>query len=116
MAESTDLAADFVTILSSELIATIVGEYFNATMFKTPVIVVDLKPTADGYAFSLAFVEKSDTVPDPIEHTLPLDSVTMNAFREYSAQSYPWKSPYDTISAKEPVKRAANGRFIKVEG
>lgn len=55
MAETEGLAADFVTILSSELIAEVVEAYFNSEMYKVPVKVVDLKPTSDGYAFSLAF-------------------------------------------------------------
>lgn len=58
--------ADFVTILSSELIATVVEAYFNTVMYKVPVRIVDLKPTSDGYAFSLAFVtqEYAETVRD----------------------------------------------------
>lgn len=50
--------ADFVTILSSELIATVMEQYFNKSMYKQRVKVVDLKPTETGYMFSLAFVKE----------------------------------------------------------
>ncbi len=49
--------ADFVTILSSDMIAEIVEAYFNRAMYKKKVKVVDLQPQGSGYAFSLAFVQ-----------------------------------------------------------
>jgi mannitol-1-phosphate/altronate dehydrogenase len=52
--------ADTVIILSSELIAAITEEYFNKTMFKQEVRIVDLKPTENGYLFSIAFITQSD--------------------------------------------------------
>lgn len=57
MADSTEQTADFVTILSSDLIAEIVEVHFNKVMYKKNVKIVDLKPTSDGYAFSLAYVD-----------------------------------------------------------
>jgi hypothetical protein len=48
---------DTVVILSSELISKITEEYFNKTMFKQKVEIVDLKPTDSGYMFSVAFVQ-----------------------------------------------------------
>jgi len=56
-----DNSADFVTVLSSDMIAEIVEAYFNKTMYKKQVKVVDLQPQGTGYAFSLAFVVVSDT-------------------------------------------------------
>ena len=52
-----DKEADFVTILSSDMIAQIVEEYFNKKVYKQQVEVVDTKPTEAGYMFSLAFVQ-----------------------------------------------------------
>ncbi len=46
---------DSVIILSSELIASVMESYFNTSMFKLPVSVVDLSPSSEGYAFTLAF-------------------------------------------------------------
>ena len=54
-----DKEADFVTILSSDMIAQIVEEYFNKKVYKQQVEVVDTKPTEAGYMFSLAFVTKA---------------------------------------------------------
>ena len=53
--------ADTVIILSSELIAAITEEYFNKTMFKQEVRIVDLKPTENGYLFSISFVTDKDS-------------------------------------------------------
>jgi hypothetical protein len=49
---------DTVIMLSSELIAEVMEQYFNKAMFKKRVKITDLKPTEQGYAFSLAFVDK----------------------------------------------------------
>lgn len=64
--------ADIVIILSSELIAGVIEAYFNQQLLKVPVSIVDLKPTPDGYAFSIAFLPVlALTVTDnmPIYHT-----------------------------------------------
>lgn len=55
--------ADTIVILSSELIAKITEQYFNRVMFKPKVAVVDLQPTATGYAFSIAFVDAAKPPP-----------------------------------------------------
>jgi hypothetical protein len=66
----SDTNADTVIILSSELIAAITEEYFNKTMFKQEVRIVDLKPTENGYLFSIAFVtEKENMSTQSIQHT-----------------------------------------------
>ena len=59
--------ADTVVILSSELISKITEEYFNKTMFKQKVEIVDLKPTDSGYMFSVTFVQavKKGIPPTP---------------------------------------------------
>ncbi len=53
-----DTSADFVTILSSDMIADIVQVYFDKELYtRKKVKIVDLKPQGDGYAFSLSFVQ-----------------------------------------------------------
>ena len=47
--------ADFITIVSSEMIADVMQDYFNKHMYKKKVVIVDLKPTETGYMFSLSF-------------------------------------------------------------
>jgi hypothetical protein len=88
-----DREGDTVVILSSELISKITEEYFNKTMFKQKVEIVDLKPTETGYMFSVAFVQ---SVKKPVVHvdtTRWLESVP-----------------------EEPSipQRASNGKFMKV--
>ena len=61
----SDQDADTIVILSSELIAEVIEQYFNKSMFRKKVKVVDLKPTETGYAFSVAFVVD---VAKPIEY------------------------------------------------
>ena len=51
--------ADFVIILSSDVIAQIVEEFFNKKVYKQPVEVVDTKATEAGYMFSLTFIQQS---------------------------------------------------------
>ena len=59
----SEAQADTIVILSSELIARITQEYFNKTMFKQKVEIVDLKPHGEsGYAFSVAFVPATQHV------------------------------------------------------
>lgn len=52
--------ADIVTIVSSDLIATVMEDYFNKKMYKLPVHIVELKPTEAGYSFFLQFVQKQN--------------------------------------------------------
>lgn len=49
--------ADIVTIVSSELIASVMEEYFNKKMYRQncQVSIVDLRPTEAGYSFFLVF-------------------------------------------------------------
>lgn len=49
---------DFAMMVSSDLIAEVMGKYFNEEMFKRAVRIVDLKGADDGYVFNLAFEEK----------------------------------------------------------
>jgi hypothetical protein len=59
----SDEQADTIVILSTELIANIVEEYFNKTMFKQSVSVVDSGPHGSaGYMFSVAFNKKRESV------------------------------------------------------
>src|SRR5262245_54130514 len=63
--------ADFITILSSDMIATIVEEYFNKKVYRQKVKVVDTKSTEAGYMFSLTFVPvQSKIVWDVPSHEL----------------------------------------------
>jgi hypothetical protein len=54
---SDGTSGDFLTVLSSELIAEVMEDYFNKKMYRQKVKVVDLQPQGSGYAFSLAFVK-----------------------------------------------------------
>lgn len=53
--------ADFVTILSSDMIAQIVEGHFNKKVYKQQVKVVDARATEAGYMFSLAFIQQPKT-------------------------------------------------------
>lgn len=60
----TSKEADFIMVLSSEMISDIVQRYLNDEMFKQQVSVVDTKPTESGYAFGICFaVEQMKQVP-----------------------------------------------------
>ena len=52
--------ADVVTVLSSELVASVMEKYFNETMFNTQAMgsvkVLDLSSSGDGVMFGLSFV------------------------------------------------------------
>lgn len=136
----SEIAADTVVILSSELIAKITQEYFNKTMFKQRVEIVDLKPTEDGYMFSVAFVEKVepqkgkevvgiDRIPTQEEYNTALKALAGNgsnellneiADREFNkiVDKAVKKQTQDSIryavsTSNVPV-RASNGRFVKV--
>lgn len=54
--------ADVVIMLSSEKIAEVMEGYFNRVMLKQKVKVVDLQPTASGYAFSVAYIPTEPAV------------------------------------------------------
>jgi hypothetical protein len=66
---------DFLTVLSSELIAEVMEEYFNKKMYRQKVKVVELQPQGSGYAFSLAFVKDiprmSPSADDFVNRTIP---------------------------------------------
>ena len=85
-----DREADFVTILSSDMIAQIVEEYFNKKVYKQQVEVVDKKSTEAGYMFSLAFVNT--------RRIFPVTTVVSNTV-----------SNWDISTAK----RNSKGQFVK---
>jgi len=102
-------SGDFLTVLSSELIAEVMEEYFNKKMYRQKVKVVDLQPQGSGYAFSLAFVK--DTV-----HTyrLEIDSNNNGTFVP--------THPYDVLTQSSNVdytvptiatKRDPKGKFTR---
>ena len=59
---------DGVFIASSSLISKVMQRYFRDVMFKMDVEVVDLKPTENGYAFNLSFID--DDVKVVIKNTI----------------------------------------------
>ena len=59
---SGETTGDFTTTLPSGLIADIVEAYFNKSMFKRPVRVVDLHLQGDMCLFSLAWAPKEGQV------------------------------------------------------
>ena len=78
--------ADFVTILSSEMISDIVQSWMNAEMYKRPVSIVDLKATDAGYMFSVMFVTgKGGTVINNDNGTVANISV-MKGHRNHKGQ------------------------------
>jgi hypothetical protein len=98
--------ADFLTVLSSELIAAVMEEYFNRKMYRQKVKVVDLQPQGSGYAFSLAFVKD-----DPkLLHITPAD------VRHYDTAPLPkdmeeWNGQF--VTAVDKLLSATNGRDAK---
>lgn len=74
--------ADTIIILSSELIASVMQEYFNKSMFKQKVEIVDLKPTETGYMFSIAFTPKvkplieANTITEELSQLMQLQKDT----------------------------------------
>jgi len=115
------LEADTVVILSSELIAKITQEYFNKTMFKQKVEVVDLEARPNGYAFSIAFVEKeSKGVAQenaPIEMPPAWNEVEADELLgEELNQRYAVKTMFPASFVPAPPARASNGRLDKTKG
>ena len=98
--------ADTVIICSSELIASVMQEYFNKKMFKIAVEIVDLQSTESGYAFSLLFREKEQKIVEVTtngqkddRYEIPLQTV-MN-------QQWP------VVVIPEEVKRDSKGKIAK---
>ena len=80
--------ADFITILSSDMIGDIVQVYFDKELYtKKKVKIVDLKPQADGYAFSLSFVVPSIGVT-VTNVALPSGTTITCAYRKDEETSY----------------------------
>mgnify|MGYP001558230970 FL=1 len=108
MSEETNNQADIVIICSSELIANVMQEHFNKKMFKKDIEIVDLKPTEDGYAFSLAFMpdfskaqDISTTIKEELDRNKNPELVTL-------AEEYKYEA---VLKAKE--KRDDKGRFTR---
>ena len=90
--EMREAQADMVLVLSSELVCQIAEKYFNSTMLKKKVKVIDLQATSAGLVqFSVAFVI------DPVGVT--------PTFMELIPSSIPPASS----AAQQP--RSDNGRF-----
>ncbi len=105
--------ADTVVILSSELIAKITEEYFNKTMFKQKVEIVDLKPTDTGYMFSVAFVKKAEpvTLIMGLKDTYDeLDKEVVAGVKPVEMSTQPVKGMLNGMS-----KRDSKGKFAKAE-
>lgn len=109
MAKTDQQEADFVTILSSELIAEIVEAYFNAELYKVAVKVVDLKPTESGYAFSLAFCSQQEKNRAAIE-AVNRYYETGTALTEEEAQEL------QSLSGSKKAKRSKTGQFVATNG
>lgn len=83
--------ADIVTIVSSDLIATVMEDYFNKKMYKIPVHIVELKPTEAGYSFFLQFTQKEISKP-------------------LNIKSYP---NGQSVELNTNLNRGSKGRFVK---
>jgi len=102
--------ADFITIVSSEMIAEVMEEYFNRHMYKKKVEIVDLKSTETGYMFSLAFVH------------VPVQSVGVSVDRESVLQRQEADVIIDPtlfkayeVQSGEGKVRGKNGQFVSKE-
>jgi hypothetical protein len=88
---------DMVLVLSSELVCQIAEKYFNSTMLKKKVKVLDLQATSAGLVqFSVAFVI------DPVGIT--------PTYMELIPSTVP-----STVNAAQQQPRTANGKFRKVK-
>jgi len=108
--------ADIVTIVSSDLIATVMEEFFNRKMYKLPVKIVELKPTEAGYSFFLQFVVKEKAVkpmfPDlPEETKLVVDEMLLI---ENGGKPITWTAEIDK-DFRNGI-RDSKGRFVKAKG
>jgi hypothetical protein len=99
MIDEVEDAGDFAVVLSSELIAKVMQEYFVKVMFKQKVEIVDLKPASDGYMFSVAFVKKVDDIPQI-------------AAKQYTPEEFEESVQRLTQTA---LTRTSNGKFAKKE-
>jgi hypothetical protein len=104
----SEAQADTIVILSSELIAKITQEYFNKTMFKQKVEIVDLKPHGEsGYAFSVAFVSQAPSAQSnqvkPVEETVA--PYVYKEDREF----------LQTFESPNGAKRDSKGKFVKTQ-
>jgi len=92
--EADAASVDMVLVLSSELVCQIAEKYFNSTMLKKKVKVLDLQATAAGLVqFSVAFT---------------LDPVGVTPTR---LELIPSSIPPAASAAQQP--RTANGKFRK---
>jgi mannitol-1-phosphate/altronate dehydrogenase len=95
----SDTNADTVIILSSELIAAITEEYFNKTMFKQEVRIVDLKPTETGYLFSIAFVSEKENYKQTPQFTNTMQHTQFPTTERQSTALQPRRSVQNHSSA-----------------
>lgn len=105
--------ADFITIVSSEMIANVMEYYFNDVMYKKKVSIVDLKPTDSGYMFSLAFVQPAESIPHDNKQLI-------KASVAKSVDNFIKKiEDYPVITVKKPSRRqngqSINKQTVKVE-
>lgn len=99
---------DFLTVLSSELIAEVMEEYFNKKMYRQKVKVVDLQPQGSGYAFSLAFVKDTPTHKYDIYVSSPGNVTPVLVEKDVEG------SPHvDYTLPTTPNGRDAKGKFTK---
>jgi hypothetical protein len=99
MSDEVEDAGDFAVVLSSELIAKVMQEYFVKVMFKQKVRIVDLKPASDGYMFSVSFVKKEEDIP-------------LVTTKQYTTEEF--DQDLGRLIQKQ-VTRASNGKFTKKE-
>lgn len=60
---SDETKGDFITVLSSDLIAEVMENYFNTKMYKFKVEVVDLFANGNNYSFTLKKVKAESLDP-----------------------------------------------------
>jgi len=107
---------DFLTVLSSELIAEVMEEYFNRKMYRQKVKVVDLQPQGSGYAFSLAFVKDTSVknmefTPEWLAQSAPeAKSVLTNGQPKID---HAFVQQFEDAVSSTPHSRDTKGKFTK---
>ena len=104
--------ADIVIICSSELIANVMQEHFNKKMFKKDIEIVDLKPTEDGYAFSLAFIPDFSKAQD-IMTTIKQELAETKNVKEYKNEKRDNKGRFTKLKSEQNVLTDAELAYVK---
>lgn len=106
--------ADFVTIISTELIAQVMQRYFNDELYKRRVEIVDSKATSDGYMFSLAFVTEPTERPSDSDYTIqPVTPLQQEIMQRLIAEQEARANGREEAEPERYNIRDTTGRYSK---